>query len=169
MPNENNVNTGNAGEYFVAGELERRGFIVAVPMSNVENFVLSNGNELHFYESVDEPIVELHVINKYNKMWIQGKMPMQQLTKELIEKGIIPTELDYKSHEAVQLAIKYQKEEQEKNREKTQETIRILTEKRKNLPSINAPENYDKTSQELAEMGYLYEEIMWGEDVDMFK
>ena len=38
MPNENNVNTGNAGEYFVAGELERRGFIVAVPMSNVENF-----------------------------------------------------------------------------------------------------------------------------------
>ena len=38
MPNENNVNTGNAGEYFVAGELERRGFIVAVPMSNVKNF-----------------------------------------------------------------------------------------------------------------------------------
>lgn len=38
MPNENNVNTGNAGEYFVAGELERRGFIVAVPMSNVEHF-----------------------------------------------------------------------------------------------------------------------------------
>ena len=58
---------------------------------------------------------------------------------------------------------------QEKNREKTQETIRILTEKRKNLPSINAPENYDKTSQELAEMGYLHEEIMWGEDIDMFK
>lgn len=135
MPNENNVNTGNAGEYFVAGELERRVFIVAVPMSNVENFVfvLSNGNELHFYESVDEPIVELHVINKYNKMWIQGKMPMQQLAKELIEKGIIPAELDYKSSEAVQLAIKYQKEEQEKNREKTQETIKILTEKRKNM------------------------------------
>ena len=38
MPNENNVNTGNSGEYFVAGELERRGVIVAVPMSNVENF-----------------------------------------------------------------------------------------------------------------------------------
>ena len=38
MPNENNVSTGNSGEYFVAGELERRGFTVAVPMSNVENF-----------------------------------------------------------------------------------------------------------------------------------
>lgn len=35
MPNKNNVNIGNSGEYFVAAELERRGFIVAVPMSNV--------------------------------------------------------------------------------------------------------------------------------------
>lgn len=38
MPNETNVNTGNSGEYFVAGELERRGFTVAVPMSNVKDF-----------------------------------------------------------------------------------------------------------------------------------
>jgi hypothetical protein len=38
MPNEMNVHTGNAGEYFVAGELERRGFTVAVPMSNVKDF-----------------------------------------------------------------------------------------------------------------------------------
>lgn len=33
-----NVNIGNSGEYYVAAELERRGFIVAVPMSNVDNF-----------------------------------------------------------------------------------------------------------------------------------
>lgn len=38
MPNYTNVNTGNSGEYFVAGELERRGFTVAVPMSNVKDF-----------------------------------------------------------------------------------------------------------------------------------
>ena len=38
MPNETNVNIGNAGEYFVAGELERRGFTVALPMSNVKDF-----------------------------------------------------------------------------------------------------------------------------------
>lgn len=37
MSNHNNVNIGNAGEYFVAGELERRGFTVAVPMSNVKD------------------------------------------------------------------------------------------------------------------------------------
>ena len=42
MPNETNVNIGNAGEYFVAGELERRGFTVAVPMSNVKDFVPQN-------------------------------------------------------------------------------------------------------------------------------
>ena len=38
MPNSTNVNIGNSGEYFVAGELERRGFTVAVPMSNVKDF-----------------------------------------------------------------------------------------------------------------------------------
>ena len=38
MPNSTNVSTGNAGEYFTAGELERRGFTVAVPMSNVKDF-----------------------------------------------------------------------------------------------------------------------------------
>ena len=38
MPNNTNVSTGNAGEYFVAGELERHGFTVAVPMSNVKDF-----------------------------------------------------------------------------------------------------------------------------------
>ena len=40
MPNDSNVNIGNSGEYFVAGELERRGFTVAVPMSNVKDFDL---------------------------------------------------------------------------------------------------------------------------------
>lgn len=29
---------GNSGEYFVAAELERRGFTVAVPMSNTKDF-----------------------------------------------------------------------------------------------------------------------------------
>ena len=38
MPNNTNVSTGNAGEYFVAGELERHGFTVAVPISNVKDF-----------------------------------------------------------------------------------------------------------------------------------
>ncbi len=35
---DNKISIGNAGEYFVAGELERRGFTVALPMSNVKDF-----------------------------------------------------------------------------------------------------------------------------------
>lgn len=38
--NMNSINVGNAGEYFVAGELERRGFTVGVPMSNVKDYDL---------------------------------------------------------------------------------------------------------------------------------
>ena len=38
MASGNKISTGNAGEYFVAGELERHGFTVAVPMSNVKDF-----------------------------------------------------------------------------------------------------------------------------------
>lgn len=34
------ISTGNCGEYFVAAELERRGFSVAVPMSNTPIFDL---------------------------------------------------------------------------------------------------------------------------------
>ena len=48
MPSETNVNIGNSGEYFVAGELERRGFTVAVPMSNVKDFdILAINRETH--------------------------------------------------------------------------------------------------------------------------
>lgn len=36
--NNESVSIGNAGEYFVAGELERHGFTAAVPMSNVKDF-----------------------------------------------------------------------------------------------------------------------------------
>lgn len=35
---ENTVSIGNSGEYFVAAELERRGFTAAVPMSNTKDF-----------------------------------------------------------------------------------------------------------------------------------
>lgn len=46
----NNISTGNSGEYFVAGELERRGFTCAVPMSNTKAFDIliinrSNNNQ----------------------------------------------------------------------------------------------------------------------------
>lgn len=45
----NNINIGNCGEYYVAAELERRGFTVAVPMSNVDNFDILAINKLPPY------------------------------------------------------------------------------------------------------------------------
>lgn len=41
-----NISTGNAGEYFVAGELERRGFTAAVPMSYTKDFDILAINRL---------------------------------------------------------------------------------------------------------------------------
>ena len=41
----NHINTGNAGEYFVAAELERRGFTVGVPMSNVKDYDILCANK----------------------------------------------------------------------------------------------------------------------------
>ena len=38
MSGKNLISVGNAGEYFVAGELERHGFTAAIPMSNVKDF-----------------------------------------------------------------------------------------------------------------------------------
>ena len=35
---KDSISIGNAGEYFVAGELERHGFTAAIPMSNVKDF-----------------------------------------------------------------------------------------------------------------------------------
>lgn len=40
------ISIGNCGEYFVAAELERRGFSVAIPMSNTPNFdILAIGRQ----------------------------------------------------------------------------------------------------------------------------
>ena len=85
---------------------------------------------------------------------------MQQLAKELTEKGIIPADLDYKSHEAVQLAIKYNQEQTEKKKENSIEAIKEQEEKRKTLPPLETWLDSDKTAKELHEMGYSYLEMM---------
>lgn len=65
MPNKDNINTGNSGEYFVAGELARRGFIVAVPMSNVENFDI-----LAIHRTSHKQIaVQVKTTSKEQKKW----------------------------------------------------------------------------------------------------
>lgn len=44
----NKISIGNSGEYFVAGELERRGLTCGVPMSNTKDFdILAIHRETH--------------------------------------------------------------------------------------------------------------------------
>lgn len=64
----NNISIGNSGEYFVAAELERRGFTVAVPMSNTQDFDILAINKESFRQ------VALQVkTNRKGKSWILNK------------------------------------------------------------------------------------------------
>lgn len=69
MPNDTNVNTGNSGEYFVAGELERRGFTVAVPMSNVKDFdILAIHRDTH-----EQYAIQVKTTGYKQKRWTLSK------------------------------------------------------------------------------------------------
>ena len=93
--------------------------------------------------------------NKYEKMWPEGNMPIQQRTKELIEKGIISADLDYKSPQAVQQAIKFDQEQMEKVAKE-----KLEAEKRKRLPPLEIWLETDLTAAEVHEMGYSYLDMM---------
>ena len=69
MPNETNVHTGNSGEYFVAGELERRGFTVAVPMSNVKDFDILAINR----ETYEQFAIQVKTTGYKQKKWTLSK------------------------------------------------------------------------------------------------
>lgn len=69
MPNDTNVNIGNSGEYFVAGELERRGFTVAVPMSNVKDFdILAIHRQTH-----EQFAIQVKTTSYKQKKWTLSK------------------------------------------------------------------------------------------------
>ena len=64
----NNINIGNCGEYYVAAELERRGFTVAVLMSNVDNFDILAINKMPPY---NQYAIQVKTTTKKN--WVLGK------------------------------------------------------------------------------------------------
>ena len=92
---------------------------------------------------------------EYEKMWQEGNMSIQQRTKELIEKGILSADLDYKTPQAAQLAIKYDQEQMEKAAKE-----KLEAEKRQMLPPLEIWLGTDLTAAELHEMGYSYLEIL---------
>lgn len=69
MGNERNVNIGNSGEYFVAAELERRGLICAVPMSNVKRFDLLTINP----DTLEQFAIQVKTTEKKSKKWFLSK------------------------------------------------------------------------------------------------
>lgn len=104
----NNINIGNAGEYFVAGELERREFTVGVPMSNVKDYdilcinkngkqfalqvkttsyginkwMLSSKNEKIVDENVFYIFVHLHQLDKPSYYIVPSKVVADTISKE---------------------------------------------------------------------------------------
>ena len=73
------ISTGNCGEYFVAAELERRGFTVAVPMSNVENFDILAINRTTFHQIA----IQVKTNKDNNKEWI-----LKDKAEKLVEDNI---------------------------------------------------------------------------------
>lgn len=65
----NNISTGNSGEYFVAGELERRGFTCAVPMSNTKDFDILIINR----ENNNQYAIQVKTTSYKQKKWTLSK------------------------------------------------------------------------------------------------
>lgn len=77
---KNNISTGNAGEYFVAGELERHGFTVAIPMSNTKDFDILAINR----ENYKQFAIQVKTTSYKQKSWTLG-----QKNEEMIDDNII--------------------------------------------------------------------------------
>ena len=90
MSNEANVNIGNSGEYFVAGELERRGYTVAVPMSNVKDFdILAIHRETH-----EQFAIQVKTTGYKQKKWTLAKKNEELIGDNIFYVFVSLNELD---------------------------------------------------------------------------
>lgn len=64
----NLISIGNSGEYFVAGELERRGFTVAIPMSNTKDIDILIINQKNFTQYA----IQVKTTHSKKKEWTLG-------------------------------------------------------------------------------------------------
>ncbi len=90
MKKVNNISIGNSGEYFVAAELERHGFSVAIPMSNVELFdILAINRTTHKQFAIQ---VKTH--HSTNKKWTLGPKNEQIKDDNIIYFFVTLNEMD---------------------------------------------------------------------------
>ena len=86
----NNISTGNSGEYFVAGELERRGFTCAVPMSNTKDFdILAISRE-----SYNQYAIQVKTTSYKSKEWTLGKKNEDLIGDNIVYIFVSLNELD---------------------------------------------------------------------------
>jgi len=86
----NNVSTGNSGEYFVAGELERRGFTCAVPMSNTKDFDILAINRTNF----NQYAIQVKTTSFKQKNWALNKKNEDLIGDNIIYVFVSLNELD---------------------------------------------------------------------------
>ena len=65
----NNISIGNSGEYFVAAELERRGYTAAVPMSNTKDFDILAINRTTYKQIA----IQVKTTQYKHKKWMLNK------------------------------------------------------------------------------------------------
>ena len=70
MAKNDKINIGNCGEYFVAAELERRGFSVGVPMSNTPVFDLLAINNKDYSKQI---CIQVKTTDKEKPSWSMSK------------------------------------------------------------------------------------------------
>ena len=76
---KDNISIGNSGEYFVAAELERRGFTAAVPMSNTKDFdILAINKETH-----RQVALQVKTNRGKGKYWILNKKSENLFGKDI--------------------------------------------------------------------------------------
>lgn len=84
------VSIGNSGEYFVAGELERRGFTVAVPMSNVKDFDILAINR----DNYEQFAIQVKTTGYKQKKWTLSKKNETLIGENIVYVFVSLNELD---------------------------------------------------------------------------
>ncbi len=86
----NNISTGNSGEYFVAGELERRGFTCAVPMSNTKDFDILAINRSNY----NQYAIQVKTTSYKQKNWALNKKNEDLIGDNIVYVFVSLNELD---------------------------------------------------------------------------
>lgn len=92
-----NISIGNAGEYFVAGELERRGFTVAVPMSNTKDFDILAINR----DSLKQYAIQVKTTSYKKKEWTLSSKNETLVANNVIYVFVSLNELDVPEYHIV--------------------------------------------------------------------